>query len=140
MVDIVNESRYTENVTKREMTMLDQNFTNKMHYFAGVQNALNYDSVWSIYEVDHVDAQMLSDKPRRVFYRFYAKNATVEELQNGTAEVIEVSSLAVNGTVREMWCAAESCWQQAKAKGDWHYFIEDFVVQEDGSLKITMGS
>lgn len=120
--------------------MLDQDFTNKMNYFAGVQNALNYDTVWSIDEVDHVDAQMLSDKPRRVFYRFYAEDATLEELRDDTAEMIEVSSMAVNGTVRELWRAAEACYQQAKQQGDWHKFIEDFEMQEDGSLEIWMGS
>ena len=120
--------------------MLDQDFQNKMNYFNGVQNALKYDTVWSIDEVDNVDMNMLSDNPRRVFYRFYAKDASVEELLSDSAEMIEVSSLAVNGTVRELWRAAESCFQQAKAKGDWHKFIEDFEVQEDGSLELVMGS
>ena len=120
--------------------MLDQDFYNKMNYFAGAQNALNYDTVWSIDEVDNVDVELLTNKARRVFYRFYAKDATSEELMNGTAEMIEVSSVAVNGTVRELWRAAESCYQQAKAQGDWHYFIEDFEMQDDGSLEIWMGS
>lgn len=120
--------------------MLDQNFYNKMNYFSGAREALNYDTTWSIYEADNVDSQMLNDKVRRVFYRFYASDATVEELQNDTAEVIEVSALAADGTVRSFWAAAESCYQQAKAQGDWHRFIEDFQVQEDGSLELWMGS
>ena len=119
---------------------LSQEFLNLMNYFNGVRDALDYDSSWSIYEVEHIDSEMLSDKPRRVFYRFYAKDASVEELMDDSAEMIEVSSLAVNGTVRELWRGAESCFQQAKAKGDWHYFIEDFEVQEDGSLELVMGS
>lgn len=120
--------------------MTDQEFLNKMHYFAGAREALDCDTVWSIYEVDHIDSVMLSDKVRRVFYRFYAKDVTSEELMNGTAEEIEVSSTAVNGTVRELWRAAESCYKQAKVQGDWHYFVEDFQMQEDGSLEIWMGS
>ena len=120
--------------------MLDQEFLNLMNYFNGVRDALDYDSSWSIYEVENIDSDMLSDKPRRVFYRFYAKDISVEELMSDSAEMIEVSSLAVNGTVRELWRAAESCYQQAKAKGDWHYFIEDLQVQEDGSLELIMGS
>lgn len=110
--------------------MTDQEFHNKMNYFAGVQDAMNFDTVWSIYEVDHVDVKILSDKSRRVFYRFY----------DDAMNEIEVSSLAVNGTVRELWRAAEACFQQAKAQGDWHKFIEEFQMQEDGSLEIWMGS
>lgn len=110
--------------------MTDQEFLNKMHYFNGVRDTLDYDTAWSIYEVDHIDTEMLSEKARRVFYRFY----------DDAMNEIEVSSLAVNGTVRELWRAAESCYQQAKAQGDWHYFIEDFQMQDDGSLEIWMGS
>lgn len=110
--------------------MLDQNFYNKMNYFNGAREALNYDTTWSIYEADHVDSQMLNDKVRRVFYRFY----------DGKMREVEVSAVAADGTVRSFWAAAESCYQQAKAQGDWHYFIEDFQVQEDGSLELWMGS
>ena len=47
----------------------------------------------------------------------------------------------MDGTVGELWKAAESCFQQAKlAIGDWHYFVEDFEVQEDGSLSLVTGS
>ena len=120
--------------------MLDQDFQNKMNYFAGVQNALNYDTVWSLDVANNVDAEVFSNKSRRVFYRFYAEDASVEELVNDTAEMIEVSSLAVNGTVRELWRAAESCFQQAKQQGDWHKFIEDFEFSEDGALELVTGS
>jgi hypothetical protein len=54
---------------------------------------------------------------------------------------IEFSSMAVNGTVGELWRAAESCFQQAKAAvGDWHIYIEDFEMQDDGSLALVTGS
>ena len=47
----------------------------------------------------------------------------------------------MNGTVGELWKAAENCYQQAKAAvGDWHYFIEDFQLQDNGSLSLTTGS
>lgn len=120
--------------------MISQNFENQMNYFAGIQHAMNYETTWSIYEANHIDMQVLSDGARRVFYRFLDDNATTEEILNGTAQEIEVSSLAVNGTVRELWRAAESCFQQAKAQGDWHRFIENFEMQEDGSLELVMGS
>ena len=120
--------------------MTDQDFHNKMNYFAITRAAEDYATEWSIYEVDNVDDKMLSDKVRRVFYRFYAKDATMEQLMNDTAQIIEVSSFANDGSVRELWRAAESCYQQAKALGDFHYFIEDFEMHDDGSLEMAMGS
>ena len=46
-----------------------------------------------------------------------------------------------NGTLGAMWKAAESCFQQAKlAIGDWHYFVEDFEMQDDGTLNLVTGS
>lgn len=121
--------------------MTDQEFMNKMHYFNGARETLDYDTAWSIFEVDHIDTKIFKDDYHRVFYRFYSKDVTSEELMNGTAKEIEVSSFAVNGTVRELWRAAESCYQQAKAQGDWHYyFIEDFEMHDDGSLEMVMGS
>ena len=120
--------------------MTDQEFHAKMNYFYGVKDTLGYDTVWSMYEFDNIDQNILKEGTKRICYTFYAADATVEELMNDTAEMIEVSAIAVNGTVRELWRAAEACYQQAKVKGDWHYFIEDFEVQEDGSLELVMGS
>jgi hypothetical protein len=49
--------------------------------------------------------------------------------------------MAENGTIGGLWRAAESCFKQAKLElGDWHYFIEDFEVQDDGSLSLVTGS
>ena len=54
---------------------------------------------------------------------------------------VTFSSVAENGTVGALWKAAEDCFQQAKENNvDWHYFIEDFDMQEDGSLKLITGS
>jgi hypothetical protein len=51
------------------------------------------------------------------------------------------TAVAMNGTVGELWKAAENCFQQAKAAlDDWHYFVEDFDVQEDGTLELVTGS
>ena len=51
------------------------------------------------------------------------------------------TAVAENGTVGALWKAAESCFQQAKlAVGDWHIYIEDFQVQDDGSLELVTGS
>ena len=51
------------------------------------------------------------------------------------------TAVAENGTVKELWKAAESCFQQAKlALGDWHYFVEDFDLKDDGTLELVTGS
>ena len=120
--------------------MTDQEFNAKMNYFFGVKEALGYDTVWSMYEFENIDQNIFKEGAKRICYKFYAKDATVEELINDTAEMIEVSSNAANGTVRELWRAAESCFQQAKVQGDWHKYIEDFEMREDGSFELVMGS
>ena len=54
---------------------------------------------------------------------------------------ITFTAVAKNGTIGALWKAAESCFQQAKvAIGDWHIYIENFDVQEDGSLSLVTGS
>ena len=54
---------------------------------------------------------------------------------------ITFTAVAENGTLGAMWKAAESCFQQAKlAIGDWHYFVEDFEMQDDGTLNLVTGS
>ena len=51
------------------------------------------------------------------------------------------TAVAMNGTVGELWKAAENCFQQAKAAlGDWHYFVEDFEVADDETLELVTGS
>ena len=84
--------------------------------------------------------QLLGNKSYRLVYRFFAQDATVEQLMNDTAQEIVVSAVSKGGTVRDLWAAAENCFQQAKQQGDWHKFIENFEMQEDGSFEKVMGS
>jgi hypothetical protein len=114
--------------------------TIEVNYWSGCQDALGFETVWSIWEAQSVDAKIFTDKPRKVNYSFISRDATMEELMNGTAKWITVSAVAEGGGVRDLWRAAESCYQQAKALGDWHYFIEDFKMNDDGSLKLCTGS
>jgi len=109
-----------------------------IQYWGGVQEALGYETVWSIWECQNVDQNLLKNKSYRVFYRFIRGDATMEEIQNDTAWV-EVSAFTAGGTVRDLWAAAESCFQQAKQQGDWHKFIENFDATEDG-FEMVMGS
>lgn len=112
-----------------------------IQYWGEQQDALGYETVWSMWEFANVDQNVLKEgKSYRVCYQFYDQDSTVEELMNGTAKIIEVSATAVNGSVRELWRAAESCYQQAKAQGDWHKYIEDIELGDDGSFVLTMGS
>jgi hypothetical protein len=120
--------------------MTDKEFEMKLGYFSGAKDALGYDTVWSLYDFDCTDQTVFKDGAKQVCYTFYASDASVEELLNDTAEKIEVSATASSGSVRDLWAAAESCYQQAKQKGDWHKFIEDIQLRDDGSFELFMGS
>lgn len=109
-------------------------------YWEEQRIANGFETIWSMWEVHNVDLQVFENKSYRVFYRFYAQNATAEEIYNDTAEMIEVSAFTAGGTVLDFWRAAESCWQQAKQHGDWHKFIEDFQMTEENGFEIWMGS
>ena len=111
-----------------------------IEYWNAQQQELGFETVWSIWEARDVSQKLCRDRAYRVYYRFYAEDASVEELMNDTAEMIEVSSLAINGSVRELWRAAESCYQQAKQHGDWHKFVEDFQIDDNGEFELTLGS
>ena len=120
---------------------VEKSTIDSIRYWAEQQNKLGYETVWSLDECTDIDQSIFkAGRTYRVVYRFVDPDATVEQMLDGTEQWIEVSALAVNGTVRELWRAAESCYQQAKARGDWHYFIEDLELLEDGSFELTMGS
>ena len=84
-----------------------------------------------------LDQQIFSNKPRMVTYK------VISEMGECLADVKweTFTCMAKDGTLGGLWAAAESCFKQARiALGDWHYFIEDFEVQEDGSLELVTGS
>jgi len=107
-----------------------------IQYWDAQQQELGFETVWSIWEADSVNTQLFKNKSHRVFYRFIRGDATMEEIQNDTAWV-EVSAFTAGGTVLDFWRAAESCYQQAKQQGDWHYFIENFEATETGFELVT---
>lgn len=110
-----------------------------IQYWGEQQDALGFETVWSIWECFDVDQKLLKDTSHRVYYRFLAADATVDQIMNGTAEEIEVRAVAMGGSVRDLWAAAESCFQQAKKLGDWHKFIENFEATDEG-FEMVMGS
>lgn len=112
--------------------------TNSVRYWSEQQDALKFETVWSIWECDNLYTQMFKEKSYRVYYRFIRGDATTEEIMNDTAWV-EVSAFTSGGSVVDFWAAAESCYQQAKQQGDWHRFVEDFELTDEG-FELTMGS
>ena len=109
----------------------------EIEHFNDLKAQLGYETVWSIEGIMPLDKAIFTDKPRVVKYK------CIKEMGPTFDDTIweTFTAVAENGTVGALWKAAESCYQQAKlAVGDWHYFIENFDVQEDGSLEITTGS
>jgi len=109
-------------------------------YWGNERERLGYETTWSIWETPTVETKLLTDRPRLVTYKIYAKDASVEELMGGTATEIVLKTTAKGGSVRDLWEAAETVYKKAKALGDWHTFVEDFHMEDDGSLTLCMGS
>ena len=113
-------------------------FELEMEHFNDLKAELGYSTVWSMDSgIMNLDTNIFSDKTRVVTYKCIKEmGATMDDVT-----WITFTAVAMNGTVGELWKAAENCFQQAKAAiGDWHYFVEDFEVQEDGSLSLVTGS
>lgn len=120
------------------MTQTDEQLMNEINHFNNLQTELGYDTTWSLFEgVMNLDQKILTDKIRIVTYECISEISDTFE----DTTWVTFTAVAMNGTVGELWKAAESCYQQAKAAvGDWHYFIEDFQMQDNGSLSLTTGS
>jgi hypothetical protein len=115
-----------------------------IEHFDDMQQELGMSTVWSMWDGGIMDADqaIFTDKMRKVTYNFVRADATLEEIyadldDNGNRSMVQVSSFAVNGTVKALWAAAESCIKQS---GTHHSFIEDFEMQDDGSLALVTGS
>ena len=113
-----------------------------MEYWNDMKDELNVKSIWSIHEAGNIDSVIFSKRMRKVTYEFVRPDATSEELEadlrdGGKRASAEVSSWAIDGTVKSLWHAADSCISQS---GTHHMYIEDFEMQEDGTLSLTTGS
>ena len=113
------------------------NFELEYEHYTDLKNTLGYDTVWSIEGVMPLEYSLFTDKPRVVKYKcIKVMGKTFDDVTFET-----FTAVAENGTVGALWKAAESCFQQAKlAVGDWHQYIEDFQIQDDGSLELVTGS
>ena len=119
-------------------------FETTMNHFFAMKDELNMSTVWSIYEVGLKDSDhaILTNKVRKVVYQTVDPNASQEDLMadikdRGKRTTIEVTAWAVDGTIKALWKAAETC---IKLSGTHHAYIENFEMQEDGSLWLTTGS
>ena len=112
-------------------------FELEMEHFDQLKAELGYDTVWSVDSgIMNLDQKIFSDKARVVNYKCIKEIKSMDDVT-----YITFTAVAENGTVGALWKAAESCFQQAKlAIGDWHYFVENFEVEEDGSLSLVTGS
>jgi hypothetical protein len=112
-------------------------FTLECEHWTDLQDSLGYETVWSLDSgIMDLDQNIFTDKPRVVNYKCIKEIKSMDDVT-----YITFTAVAENGTVGAFWKAAESCFQQAKlAINDWHYFVEDFDMQDDGSLSLVTGS
>lgn len=109
----------------------------EIEHFNDLKSQLGYETVWSMEGIMPLDKAIFTDQPRVVKYKCIKEMG--DTMDDVTWETF--TAVAENGTVGALWKAAESCYQQAKlAVGDWHYFIENFDVQDDGTLELCTGS
>ena len=113
-------------------------------HFVDLQEELGVNSVWSMWDfgTKGLDFEVFVKKMRKVTYEFVRPDATSEELmvdmRDGTNNtMMQVSSWAIDGTIKSLWLAADSCIKQS---GTHHRYIEDFVFGEDGTLELSTGS
>ena len=129
-----NLSLYKANDVKFEDV---DTFELEMEHFDDLKAELGYSTVWSMDSgIMNLDQAIFTDKARVVTYKCIKEIKSMDDVT-----YITFTAVAENGTVGALWKAAESCFQQAKlAIGDWHYFVENFELQEDGSLSLITGS
>ena len=111
-----------------------------MEHFSDMQQELNMDSVWSIWDGGCMDKDTLLFKNKQylVRYQTYSPTATCEEIYNDAPGIFQEHTMfAPSGSIKDLWFAANSCIIQS---GTHHHYIEDFEVQEDGSLMLATGS
>ena len=119
--------------------MLEDNFIIERNHYDGLKDQLGYDTVFDLdlQGCKPLDFKIFTDKPRKVTYKI------IDRMGDSFDDVdwVTFNSVAKDGTLGALWAAAEDCFQQAKENnGDWHYFVEGFDMQEDGSLSLITGS
>ena len=119
--------------------MSEDTYIQERNHYDNLKAELGYDTVFDLHigGCKPLDFKIFSDKPRKVTYKI------IDRMGDSFDDVdwVTFSSVAKDGTLGALWAAAEDCFQQAKENnGDWHYFIEDFDLQDDGTLSLITGS
>jgi|TARA_B110000305_G_C19066249_1_gene459478 hypothetical protein len=116
----------------------DQAYAEDRAYFDCIRADLGYDTIWDMGEGQlDMNKALFKDKPYLVTY------SCIRDMGDDmdSATWVTFTAVTADGTIGELWKAAEACYQQAKAiVGDWHTFVEDFEMQDDGSLVMVTGS
>lgn len=110
----------------------------EIEHYNDLKQQQGYETTWSLGSgMMTLDQKIFSNKPRLVTYKVISElGETFEDTKYET-----FTCMAKDGTVGGLWAAAESCYKQARiALGDWHYFVEDFELQSDGTLELVTGS
>ena len=117
----------------------EDTYLQEREHWDNLRDDLGYETILDLQELGMMplDKKLFKDRPYLVTYKvisFMGENIDVTTW-------LTVTAVTKDGTIGELWKAAESCYQQAKlAVGDWHTFIEDFEMQDDGSLSLVTGS
>ena len=117
------------------------NFEKEMMHFDKLKLEQGFETVWSMESWGHLpglDFKIFTDKPRTVFYK------VIDEMGpdlDSPHTYVTYKATAKDGTLGALWAAADDVYKQAvEGSGDWHYFIEDLVMQEDGTIELHTGS
>ena len=135
----MENTMYRDTVTKEV-----DDFLTTIDHFTNMQNNFGFSSVWSMLDcgVQDSDYSIFTDKLRQVVYECTSPDATMEDIyadlkDGGKRSSVQVTSWAVNGSIKALWAAADSCIKQS---GTHHCYIEDFVLNDDGTLELVTGS
>ena len=122
-------------VSKQELE--DERFLESIDHYNAMKAELGMVSQWDIHVgngfFDKDDLLLKGDKQYKVTYTYIAEMGdTMDDVQWA-----EVSMFAPSGSIKDLWFAADSCIRQS---GTHHSYIEDFEMQEDGTLALVTGS
>jgi hypothetical protein len=109
--------------------MTDAELFAKIDMFRDVQDRERFSTVWSIHEVDDIDSKvpLKNQIGRKLVFNYW--NRGFKDKQ--------VMTTIKGETWLDMWRAADELIVES---GDFHIFIENFVMQEDGSFELICGS
>ena len=104
------------------------------------QSVLKTEVNWSVWEKNQIwdlDTVVIGDgtlKNIPFVKQVYTKDS------NGNYVYENVNTIAKNGTIKEIWLAADRAYKKAKKLyGDWHYFLE-MVELKNGVIYSYYGS